>query len=51
MTSTDGEKTLSTLSPFAIYKGVKGVAGGYIYLTCIKVPTELVPLCTLDIGL
>ena len=46
MTSTDGGKTLSKLSPFAIYKGVKGIAGGEvtikrqfsgdIYLTCIK---------------
>ena len=46
MTSTDGEKTLSKLSPFVIHKGVKGIAGGEvtikrqfsgdIYLTCSK---------------
>ena len=46
MTSTDGGKTLSMLSPFAIHKGVKGIAGGEvtikrqfsgdIYLTCSK---------------
>ena len=46
MTSTDGGKTLSNLSPFAIHKGVKGIAGGEvtikrqfsgdIYLTCSK---------------
>ena len=46
MTSTDGGKTLSKLSPFAIHKGVKGIAGGEvtikhqfsgdIYLTCSK---------------
>ena len=36
MTSTDGGKTLSKLSRFAIYKGVKGIAGGDIYLTCSK---------------
>ena len=46
MTSTDGGKTPSKLSPFEIHKGVKGVAGGEvtikrrfngdIYLTCIK---------------
>ena len=46
MTSTDEEKTLSKLSPFAIHKGVKGIAGGEvtikrqfggdIYLTCRK---------------
>ena len=44
MTSTDGRKTLSKLSPFAIHKGVKGIAGGEvtikhqfsgdIYLSC-----------------
>ena len=49
MTSTDGGKTPSKLSPFAIHKGVKGIAGGEvtikrqfsgdIYLTCIlKIP-------------
>ena len=46
MTSTDGGKTLSKLSPFAIHKGVRGIAGGEvtikrqfsgdIYLTCSK---------------
>ena len=46
ITSTDGGKTLSKLSPFAIHKGVKGIAGGEvtierqfsvdIYLTCSK---------------
>ena len=46
MTSTDGGKTLSKPSPFAIHKGVKGIAGGEvtikrqfsgdIYLTCSK---------------
>ena len=46
MTSTDGGKTLSKLSPFAIHKGVKDIAGGEvtinrqfsgdIYLTCSK---------------
>ena len=46
MTSTDRGKTLSKLSPFAIHKGVKGIAGGEvtinrqfsgdIYLTCSK---------------
>ena len=46
MTSRDGGKTLSKLSPFAIHKGVKVVAGsevtikcqfnGDIYLTCSK---------------
>ena len=30
MTSTDGGKTLSKLSPFAIHKGVKGIAGGEV---------------------
>ena len=45
MTSTNGGKTLSKLSPFAIHKGVKGIAwgevtikrqfSGDIYLTCI----------------
>ena len=44
MTATDEGKTLSKLSPFAIHKGVKGIAGGDvtikrqfggdIYLTC-----------------
>ena len=28
MTATDEGKTLSKLSPFAIHKGVKGIAGG-----------------------
>ena len=46
MTVTDEGKTLSKLSPFAIHKGVKGIAvgdvtikrqfGGDIYLTCCK---------------
>ena len=46
MTSTDVGKTLSKLSPFAIHKGVKGIAGGEViikrqfsgdvYLTCSK---------------
>ena len=46
MTSTDGGKILSKLLPFAIHKGVKGIAGGEviikrqfnddIYLTCSK---------------
>ena len=46
MTATDEGKTLSKLSPFAIHKGVKGIAGGDvtikrqfsgdIYLTCSK---------------
>ena len=46
MTSTDGGKTLSKLSPFAIHKDVKGIAvgevtfqclfSGDIYLTCSK---------------
>ena len=46
MTATDEGKTLSKLSPFAIHKGVKGIAGGDvtikrqfggdIYLTCCK---------------
>ena len=46
MTATDEGKTLSKLSPFAIHKGVKGVAGGEvtikrqfsgdIYLSCSK---------------
>ena len=46
MTSTDGGQTLSKLSPFAIHRGVKGIAGGEvtikrqfsgdIYLTCSK---------------
>ena len=46
MTSTDGGNTLRKLSPFAIHKGVKGIAGGEvtikrqfsgdIYLTCSK---------------
>ena len=46
MTSIDGGKTLCKLSPFAIHKGVKGIAGGEviikrqfngdIYLTCSK---------------
>ena len=42
MTSTDGRKTLSKLSPFAIHKGVAGGEvtikrqfNGDIYLTCI----------------
>ena len=45
MTSTDERKTLGKLSPFAIHKGVKGIAGGDVtikrqfngdvYLTCI----------------
>ena len=30
MTATDEGKTLSKLSPFAIHKGVKGVAGGEV---------------------
>ena len=46
MTSTDGRKTLSKLSPFSIHKGLKGIAGGEVnikrqfsggmYLTCSK---------------
>ena len=46
MTSSDEGKTLNTLSPFAIHKGVNGIAGGDvtikrqfsgdIYLTCSK---------------
>ena len=36
MTSLDEGKTLNTLSPFAIHKGVNGIAGGDIYLTCSK---------------
>ena len=43
MTSTDGGKTLSKLSPFAIHKGVAGGEvtikrqfSGDIYLTCSK---------------
>ena len=46
MTSSDGGKTLSKRSPFAIHKGVKVIAGGEvtikrqfsgdIYLTCSK---------------
>ena len=27
-TATDERKPLNTISPFAIYKGVKGIAGG-----------------------
>ena len=52
MTSTDGVKTLSKLSPFAIHKGVKGVAegevtikrqfNGDIYLTCSKNPNRII---------
>ena len=46
MTATDKGKSLNNLSPFAIHKGVKGIAGGDvtikrqfngdIYLTCSK---------------
>ena len=46
MNATDEGKTLSKLSPFAIHKGVKGIAcgdvtikrqfSGDIYLTCSK---------------
>ena len=52
MTSTDGGKTLSQPSPFAIRKGVKGIAGGEvtierqfsgdIYLTCRKNPNRII---------
>ena len=46
MTTTDKEKPLNSVSPFAVHKGVKGIAGGDvtikrqfngdIYLTCSK---------------
>ena len=46
MTATDKGKSLKNLSPFAIHKGVRGIAGGNvnierqfngdIYLTCIN---------------
>ena len=57
MTSTDGGKTLSKLSPFAIHKGVKGIAGGQvtikrqfsgdIYLTCSKSRSDNLLKCVL----
>ena len=52
MTSSDEEKTLNKLSPFAIHKGVNGIAGGDvtikhqfngdIYLTCSKNPNRMI---------
>ena len=58
MNATDEGKTLSKLSPFAIHKGVKGIAGGDvtikrkfsgdIYLTCSKKSqSDSLPKCVL----
>ena len=33
MTATDKGKSLNNLLPFAIHKGVKGIAGGYVTIT------------------
>ena len=47
MTSSDEGKTLHTLSPFAIYKGVNGIAGGDVYLTCKKSQSDNLLRCVL----